>query len=191
MIWLKFLNINKNICHFFYLNIVTHLYFHRDISVSTETGLRAGWLKNCLIPNKGEKISSMQCPNQFLGLPNFLSTVYLGAHSPRVKWLRCDADHPPPSTAEVKTVWSCASTPPASSWLDVYLNTYSLVLHVDIFLSVIIHHKDKNWSKLIVIVSGTAQQGQKDLAECPNAEGSCPYFRYCYETVSPVHCPPA
>lgn len=121
-----------------------------------------------------------------------LSVQYVpGAHSAVVKWLKCDGGHPCPSTAEVKTVWSCASTPSVSSWLDVYLSTYSLVLHGATFLSVIIHHKDKNWSKLIVIVSGAAQQGQKDPAECTNAEGSCPYFQYSYETVSPVHCPPA
>jgi hypothetical protein len=114
----------------------------------------------------------------------------LGAHSPGVKWLRCDADHPSPSAAEVETVWSCASTPTVSSWLGACLSTYSLVLHVATFLSVIVHHKGKNWSTLIVIVSGAAQQGQKDPAECPTAEGSCPYFQYCYETVFPEHCPP-
>jgi len=41
----------------------------------------------------------------------------------------------------------------------------------------------------VLFVPGITQQGQKDPAECPNEEGSCPYFQYCYETLSSVHCP--
>ena len=31
---------------------------------------------------------------------------------PGVKWPEHEADHSPPSSAEVKTVWNCTSTPP-------------------------------------------------------------------------------
>jgi hypothetical protein len=34
------------------------------------------------------------------------------ALSLRVKWLGCEADHSPPSSAEVNNVWSYTSTPP-------------------------------------------------------------------------------
>jgi hypothetical protein len=37
---------------------------------------------------------------------------------PGVKWPERDADHSPPSSAEVKTAWNCPSTPPYAliSW---------------------------------------------------------------------------
>jgi hypothetical protein len=38
--------------------------------------------------------------------------VYLGALSSRVKYPRRDADHSPPSIADVSIKWSCASTLP-------------------------------------------------------------------------------
>jgi hypothetical protein len=34
----------------------------------------------------------------------------LGALTQGVKWLECEADHSPPSNAEVKNAWICTST---------------------------------------------------------------------------------
>jgi len=36
----------------------------------------------------------------------------LGACSPRVEWLGCEADHSPPSSAEIKNEWNYTFTPP-------------------------------------------------------------------------------
>jgi hypothetical protein len=38
-----------------------------------------------------------------------------GALTPGVKWLGCEADHSPPSSAKVKNKWNSSSTPPISS----------------------------------------------------------------------------
>jgi len=35
-----------------------------------------------------------------------------GAHTLGVKWPGLEADHSPPSSAEVKIAWSCTSNPP-------------------------------------------------------------------------------
>jgi hypothetical protein len=46
-----------------------------------------------------------------------------GFLSPGLKGPERDADHAPPSVAEVKNAWSCTSTPNTSSWRRVQLST--------------------------------------------------------------------
>jgi hypothetical protein len=46
-----------------------------------------------------------------------------GNSFPRVKQPGCEADHSPPSSAEVKNAWSYTSTPPATSWRAAWLTT--------------------------------------------------------------------
>jgi hypothetical protein len=81
------------------------------ISVNIVTGLWAGWLgfdfwqrsKFFLHATMITlALGSTQTPIQWV--PGFLS--------PGVKWLVCDADHLPPSCAEVKNVWSYTPTRP-------------------------------------------------------------------------------
>jgi hypothetical protein len=76
------------------------------------------------------------------GLGMFLFTIAsrmtLGPTQPPVQWvpwalslgikqLRCEADHSPPSSAEVKNVWSYTSTPP------IHLHVWCLAKNRDNF----------------------------------------------------------
>jgi hypothetical protein len=47
----------------------------------------------------------------------------MGVLSLEVKWLGHEADHSPPSNAEVINVWSYTSTPSMSSWCGALLST--------------------------------------------------------------------
>jgi hypothetical protein len=68
------------------------------------------------IPGNGKTIFSSQiCPNQILGSTNLLYEAYEGPF-PRVNWLGHNAGHLPPSSAEVKNVWSYTSLPHVPSW---------------------------------------------------------------------------
>jgi hypothetical protein len=62
----------------------------------------------------GARIFTSPCrPDQLWGPPNFLSNGYQGFF-PGVKWHGGEADHTPPSSAEVKEVWIFTSTPPCA-----------------------------------------------------------------------------
>jgi hypothetical protein len=58
---------------------------------------------------------------------------------PRVKWQGCEADHSPPSGAEVKNVWSYTSIHHMSSWHDASISigyvfiVWNFVKHRDNF----------------------------------------------------------
>jgi hypothetical protein len=45
------------------------------------------------------------CPDQLWGPPNLLSNGYWGALAPGVKQWGHEADHSPPTSAEVKKMW--------------------------------------------------------------------------------------
>jgi hypothetical protein len=62
-------------------------------------------------PGRGwEFFSSQPCPHLLWGPTNLLSNGYR-EFSTGVKRSGRDADHSPPSSAEVKSVWSYTSTP--------------------------------------------------------------------------------
>jgi hypothetical protein len=65
-------------------------------------GLNPGWCKRFF--------SSSERQDWLLDLPSLL---FNGKQHPLlvVKWLRCDADHSPPSSAKVKNKWSYTSSP--------------------------------------------------------------------------------
>jgi hypothetical protein len=71
-----------------------------------------GWMIGGLSPGRGWEFSLHHCvqtgsgahPASYPAVPEALS---LGVKQPG-----CEADHSPPSSAEVKDVWSCFSTPP-------------------------------------------------------------------------------
>jgi hypothetical protein len=56
--------------------------------------------------------SSSALPDRFWGPPNLLPNRYQGALSLEVKLPGREADHSPPSSAQVKNAWSYTSTPP-------------------------------------------------------------------------------
>jgi hypothetical protein len=57
-------------------------------------------------------LSPLRRPDQLWGSLGLLSNAYRGALSPGVKWPGREADHSPPTNAEVKKMWFCTSTPP-------------------------------------------------------------------------------
>jgi hypothetical protein len=63
------------------------------------------------IPVGGWEPFSSPCPEQFWSPPSLLSGGYRGALSLGIKWPGREADHSPPSSAEVKNAWSYTSTP--------------------------------------------------------------------------------
>jgi hypothetical protein len=95
-------------CAIFFLNV--HAYVLAGISQSV-----MDWMSQGIVQfPAGAKYFFYTVLRSVLGSNHLYLQCVLGAHSPEVKWLKCDADHPPPSTAEVKTVWSCASTAPVA-----------------------------------------------------------------------------
>jgi hypothetical protein len=66
------------------------------------------------IPSRGKRVvCTPQRPDRLWDPPSFLPNVYWG-----LKRQRREADHSPPSSAEVKNGWSSSSTPPCvfMSW---------------------------------------------------------------------------
>jgi hypothetical protein len=65
--------------------------------------LSPGGVKNFLFSTSSRlALGSTQPPIQWV----------LGALSPEVKWLGCEADHSPPPSVEAKKIWMYTSTPP-------------------------------------------------------------------------------
>jgi hypothetical protein len=74
----------------------------------------------------GSRIFSSPClPDRLWGRPNLLSNGYWGIISPGVKRPELEADHSPPTSAEVKKIWIYAPTPPYA------VMTWCLVKHRD------------------------------------------------------------
>jgi hypothetical protein len=57
-------------------------------------------------------VSSPECPDQFWGPPSLLLFNRYCIYFLEAKRPERDADHSPPSVAEVKSEWSCTSAPP-------------------------------------------------------------------------------
>jgi hypothetical protein len=68
------------------------------------------------ISGAARSFSTPQRPNRLWGPPSLLHNGNLGLFSRRIKWLELEADHSPPSNAEVE---NCGATIPLlhmSSW---------------------------------------------------------------------------
>jgi len=92
-------------------NITSISIFHmnQDNSVITVTGYEVGgWLGFDFC--QGERLFSLlPCSNWVWSLPSILSSECMRL-SMDVKWAEHETDLSPPSTAQVKNVWSCTST---------------------------------------------------------------------------------
>jgi hypothetical protein len=85
----------------------------RDSSVCIATRLRAGSGFYGTIPGGDwEFFSSPPRPERFWSPPSLLSNGYREALPLGAKGPRREANHSPPSSAEVKNAWSYTSTPP-------------------------------------------------------------------------------
>ena len=86
-----------------------------------------------LFPCGGEKFSSSaKLPHRLWFLPSLLLRTVTAALSPAVKQLGHEANHSPPSSAEVKNERSCTSTPPyafiaCTGTLSPCYNTFILI----------------------------------------------------------------
>jgi len=124
-----------------------HYYQSQDSSISIVTRLHTE--DQGLIPSRVRNsslclhVQTTQPPVQWV----------LGALSPGVKWLRHEIVLSPPSSTEVKNVWSYTSTPPyvliehkdTSSWYSAQLSIETVLpLHsLLLFFSVKFHSRDK------------------------------------------------
>ena len=71
-----------------------------------------GWMVWGLNPGKGKKFSLLQNAQTGSGAQPSYYTEGTEFFFTKVKQPRCEVDHSPPSSAEVKNGWSCTSTPP-------------------------------------------------------------------------------
>jgi hypothetical protein len=86
---------------------------HKSRDSSLGIALGYGLKDRGSIPGGGwEFFSSPPRPERLWGRPSLLSNGYLGALSLGKKRPGREADHSPPSSAEVKNAWSYTSTPP-------------------------------------------------------------------------------
>jgi hypothetical protein len=81
-------------------------------TVGIVTGYRLDdWRVEVRVPVGSRLLTSLYRPDWLWGPPNFISNGYL-AFSLGVKWQSHEADHSPPTSAEVKKMWIYTSTPP-------------------------------------------------------------------------------
>jgi hypothetical protein len=88
-----------------------HMFHLRNVSVDFDRNLLIGVYAESCLPNF--ILARIPGPTQ----PPIQGVLW--AVSGGVKWLECEADHSPPSSAEVRNVWSCTSTPTELSRLIV------------------------------------------------------------------------
>jgi hypothetical protein len=79
------------------------------VGIATDYGLDDWWVVD-RVPVRVRILFSPCCPDQFWGPHSFLSNVYWG-FSQRVKRPGHEADHSPPTNAEVKKTWIYTFTP--------------------------------------------------------------------------------
>jgi hypothetical protein len=97
-----------------YLTVSYKLSKSRNSSVGIVTELRAGrsGFKGSIPGRDWEFFSSAPCLDLSEAHPASYPVGKLGALSPGVERPGREADHSPPSSADVKNSWSCTSTPP-------------------------------------------------------------------------------
>jgi hypothetical protein len=74
-----------------------------------------------MIPSKGKIFLFSTASKLALGPTQLPIQMVLGALTPGVKWLGCEADQSPPSSAEVKNDKAIPPLPNPSSWLNAKL----------------------------------------------------------------------
>ena len=98
-------------------------------------------------PNRDKAFSSNpMCTDWLWSPPNPPIEWVSGALCMGIKWLGHEADYSPPSTADVKNVWRCMSSP--AIWLHTpYRDTFTYVkcyLHIQ-YIIIIILFINCNW----------------------------------------------
>jgi hypothetical protein len=97
----------------------------RDSAVGIVTGYRLdGRGVGIRVPVGSRIFSSPRRPDRLWGLSSLLSNGYVG-FSPEIKRPGSEADHSPPTSAEVKKMWIHTSAPPYAFMAQclIYLST--------------------------------------------------------------------
>jgi hypothetical protein len=94
-------------------------------------GLQAGW-SGVWVPAGAGNFSVHYCVQASSGVHQASYPVGIRGSSPGSKAVRHEADHPPPSSAKVKIVWSCTFAPQYAfmAWLPVKKSTETTWLFI-------------------------------------------------------------
>jgi hypothetical protein len=93
----------------------------RAVGIATDYELNYRGRFGVLVSLGSRIFSSPYSPDRLWGPPSLISNGYQGALSPGVKWPGREADHSPPTCADVMKTWIYTATPHTSSWHSAWL----------------------------------------------------------------------